>query len=499
MKTTLHDFRRTEQLGRFARAKWVSASAVAVFFIGVLHAQTGPAGKPAPSANPAAVAAENPFTQAAKAALAAYAGRFRGQMPETEESIEVRLKPSAGQWTGAIFIMGKTYSLSARVRVGRLEGQFGGTGQAAPFPFTATVEGDKLHFISGKSEATLARQALPKLAGVWGSTKVTIEFENTGPRYSGRIKYTGLQFTFAAEEVAGDLEGVFKTGQMSYPFTLANEASGLVFTTGDFAELIYPLVARYRAKPLGSLPTWTNTLGMTFRTVPGTDVLFSLWDTRVRDYSAYARMNENVDSAWRSVELNGIRISDGPDHPVTMVSWEEAKAFCKWLTEQEQADGLLGKGQYYRLPADAEWSKAVGLPDETGSTPKEKDGKIKDVYPWGQQWPPPAGAGNYADRAFKLRFPDYAAIEGYDDGFATTSPVGSFKANRYGLFDMGGNVWQWCEDWYDGEKEYRVLRGPSWRSYDQDRLLSSFRNGLPPGGRDDFLGFRVVLVGTSSR
>ncbi len=128
----------------------------------------------------------------------------------------------------------------------------------------------------------------------------------------------------------------------------------------------------------------------------------------------------------------------------------------------------------------------MGLNEAKGGTPKDKDAKISGVYPWGTQWPPPRGAGNYSQ---SLKVDDYEY----------TSPVGSFAANRLGLFDMGGNVWQWCEDFYNGSSGSRVLRGGSWFSNDSVALLSSCRNNYTPDSRNDCIGFRCVLVGVSSR
>ncbi|MCX6914782.1 MAG: SUMF1/EgtB/PvdO family nonheme iron enzyme, partial [Verrucomicrobia bacterium] len=198
------------------------------------------------------------------------------------------------------------------------------------------------------------------------------------------------------------------------------------------------------------------------------------------------------------MDKNPSRFKNGPNYPVEMVSWDDAREFCRQLTA-----GLPDKlkGQFaFRLPTDAEWSVAVGLPQENGSTPKEKDQQIKDVYPWGTQWPPPSGAGNYADKAHKQKYPGYAVIEGYADGYADTAPVGSFKPNQFGLYDLGGNVWEWCEDWYDSDQKDRVLRGGSWLNFGPRYLLSSYR-GIPlPVFRYEGLGFRVVLgVGGSVR
>jgi formylglycine-generating enzyme required for sulfatase activity len=238
-------------------------------------------------------------------------------------------------------------------------------------------------------------------------------------------------------------------------------------------------------KPEAKIPTnaFVNTLGMPFVPVPGTEVAFCIWETRVKDYAAYAAANAGVDGSWKNFGFAGFKQED--THPVVKVNWEDANAFCEWLTKKELAEGKIKAGQKYRLPTDAEWSVAVGLKQEKGNTPKEKSQGIKDVYPWGKEWPPPVGAGNYY-KSLKV------------DKFDYTSPVGSFSANKLGLHDMGGNVYEWCEDWYDpAAKAYRVLRGASWDRLSPGNLLSSYRYGGTPGGRDDNVGFRCVLVGGS--
>ena len=227
---------------------------------------------------------------------------------------------------------------------------------------------------------------------------------------------------------------------------------------------------------------FTNTLGMKFVPVKGTDVQFCIWETRVKDYTAYAAANSGVDGSWKNFGIAGFKQAD--THPVVNVSWNEAQAFCEWLTKKEMAEGKIKAGQKYRLPTDAEWSVAVGLGQEKGNTPKEKNEGIKDVYPWGKGYPPPKEAGNYHKR-MKV------------DNYEYTSPVGSFAANKLGLHDMGGNVWEWCEDRWDATFTYRVLRGASWVSNPRDGLLSSGRGYYTPGYRRLSIGFRCVLVGGS--
>lgn len=225
-----------------------------------------------------------------------------------------------------------------------------------------------------------------------------------------------------------------------------------------------------------------NSLGIKF--VPVGDVEFAIWQTRVKDFEAFAKAVNLRSTSWK-----GPGFKQGPDHPVVNVSWQEAIAFCKWLTDKEHKDNTLPANQFYRLPTDLEWSKAVGLAEETGKTPEARDMGVQDVYPWGTQWPPPPGAGNYTGEETGSD----VAIKGYDDGFAWTSPVGSFPPNKYGLYDMGGNVWQWCMDNWTPESKAKVLRGASWYNGALKlSLLSSCRVHAAPDSSTDNYGFRIV-------
>jgi formylglycine-generating enzyme required for sulfatase activity len=223
---------------------------------------------------------------------------------------------------------------------------------------------------------------------------------------------------------------------------------------------------------------FTNTLGMKFVPVKGTDVQFSIWETRVKDYAAYAAADAAEYAYWKNPGF-----TQADTHPVVEVRWEDAQAFCEWLTKKEMAEGKIKAGQKYRLPTDAEWSVAVGLGIETGNSPKEKNEGVRDVYPWGKELPPLKGAGNYGE---SLNV----------DSYEYTSPVGSFGANAHGIHDLGGNVLELCEDWYDPDYEKkRVVRGGSWRS--GYAVRSSRRSGYSPVVSFNYIGFRCVLVGGS--
>jgi formylglycine-generating enzyme required for sulfatase activity len=139
---------------------------------------------------------------------------------------------------------------------------------------------------------------------------------------------------------------------------------------------------------------------MKFVPVPGTNVLFCIWEMRVQDFEVFVKAtSHNAGKGWRdpgASQSDAAGFSQTPMHPVVNVSWNDAVAFCLWLTEKERAAGKLSAGQEFRLPTDAEWSRAVGLAAESGAIPEGKDSKIQNVYPWGVGYPPPEGSGNYS-------------------------------------------------------------------------------------------------------
>ena len=174
-------------------------------------------------------------------------------------------------------------------------------------------------------------------------------------------------------------------------------------------------------------------------------------------------------------------------YPVIFVSWYGSKAYCDWLNEKVS-------GRNYRLPTEAEWEYAAG------------NGSRHTKYSWGNQ--PPAGkkGGNVADESAKKRYEDWKIFEGYTDGYVYTAPVTAFEANDFGLYDMSGNVWEWCSDWYDsnyyetgptdnpqgpGTGSDRVYRGGSWNNVPRSCRVT-YRFNWQPVYRYYSLGFRVA-------
>jgi len=263
---------------------------------------------------------------------------------------------------------------------------------------------------------------------------------------------------------------------------------------GEQAELFADMQTR-KAVTFGR--QWkANSLGMNF--VPLGDVMFSAWETRHRDYLEYVKTTQ----ARRPgrVEDSG----KGGAMPVVGVDRAEARAFCVWLTERERNAGLIGEKDVYRLPTDEEWSRAAGLPTERGSTPAERNGRIRGVYPWGYDWPPPNGVDNLADINSARKASLDSAIAGYEDKFPFLAPVAALPPNERGICGLAGNVSEWVETDFEAAPVVKegdparplsgTTRGGSWRTASPDELLASARTAVPPETRRNTIGFRVVLA-----
>jgi len=188
---------------------------------------------------------------------------------------------------------------------------------------------------------------------------------------------------------------------------------------------------------------------------------------------------------WLAVRGTNWRHPNGPrsdltgleDHPVVHVSWDDAQAYCAW------AGG--------RLPTEAEWEYAA------------RGGLAGARLAWGDELTP---GGQWNCNIWQGRFPHDNTAE---DGYLTTAPVESYRPNGYGLWQMAGNVWEWCHDWFDptyyahsetrnprgpDSGDRRVMRGGSYLCHDSycNRYRVSARNSNTPDSTSGNIGFRVV-------
>jgi serine/threonine protein kinase len=265
-----------------------------------------------------------------------------------------------------------------------------------------------------------------------------------------------------------------------------------------------PKAVVFRPPPEAGKP-WKNSLDMRF--VPVGKIYISVWQTRVGDFEAFVQATgyDAVGGMVSAVTQSGFKLNtmswktpgfvQTPEHPVVGVSWEDANQFCAWLTKKERAEGTLETFQSYRLPTDREWSRAAGLDREQGATPEDRSGKVKGVYPWGNAFPPPNYAGNFAGSESRAGAPStWTVIAGFHDAFPRTGPVSAFNANANGLCSLGGNVWEWCMDKFENTMNWRTLRGGSWATSRPEELVSSYRRGYGPLFRCDDVGFRCVVA-----
>ncbi|PIE69304.1 MAG: hypothetical protein CSA21_02515 [Deltaproteobacteria bacterium] len=177
---------------------------------------------------------------------------------------------------------------------------------------------------------------------------------------------------------------------------------------------------------------------------------------------------------------------DGDRQPVVNVSWNDAQEYIRKLNRKS--------GRKYRLPTEAEWEYAA-----RGGTTTERF--------WGSSPDDACAYANVSNPSAKRRFGWDWDVHSCEDNYLVSAPVGSFRPNGYGLYDMLGNVWEWCQDrWHDsykggptdgsawetGDSSNRVERGGGWYG-NQGNVRAANRSGGRPGIAYDYLGFRLVL------
>lgn len=180
---------------------------------------------------------------------------------------------------------------------------------------------------------------------------------------------------------------------------------------------------------------------------------------------------------WRCPEGPGTGIDNRLDHPVIHISWNDAQAYCKWANK--------------RLPTEAEWEFAA------------RGGLEQKKYVWGDDLMPD---GKHCCNIWQGEFPEFNTA---DDGYIGTAPIDSYQPNGYGLFNMSGNVWEWCSDWFvknvnqrggrynpDGPRkgEEKVMRGGSYLCHESycNRYRVAARTSNTPDSSSGNIGFRCI-------
>jgi formylglycine-generating enzyme required for sulfatase activity len=275
------------------------------------------------------------------------------------------------------------------------------------------------------------------------------------------------------------------------------------------AARVPPMIRAHTGIELKRMPLGTYTMGSA-RREPGrraNEVPRAV--TLTRPFYLGVREVTNAEyRQFRTEHLSGVirdRSLDQDNHPVVSVSWQDAAEFCNWLSAQ---DGLpaayVAQGEIltpvvpattgYRLPTEAEWEWAA----------RYEGGRATRRYPWGAALPIAPKAGNFADRSSLAVLE--TALSDYDDGVPTTAPVGSFTANPLQLFDLGGNVTEWVQDFYTVSPDLsgaptsdptgpatgsrHVVRGSSWRSASIPELRLAWRDYAE--GKAQHIGFRIA-------
>ena len=254
---------------------------------------------------------------------------------------------------------------------------------------------------------------------------------------------------------------------------------------------------------------WENSLSMKFVPLPKHQLLVSIWETRVCDYRRFSDAENAVLPDWRLGAANPRRqtvafkkrsqqtqedrsdklttwekpgFPQTPNDPVCGVDLVEARLFCAWLTWKERNEGRLTVNQSYRLPNEQEWDDLVDYDetkwqrDDSNAQANFAGAEAPEVTPW----------------------PNDAPFFSRRDPFARTAPVGSFKPNAIGLYDVFGNISEWVDtpapdSVGDGKVLLYGLRGGSWATGNSRQAKPDFHLGTRPGRAQANFGFRIVL------
>jgi formylglycine-generating enzyme required for sulfatase activity len=513
------------------------------------------------SVNTALLASDDPFEDAANQAKAAasaddifeaeavgnFSGHFSGKNI-SEENVELFLKEEGGAYTGKMNYKGDKYTVTAKKEGDSLIGTI--KNQENSLAFTLKSGGRDVYlFQRGSDIARLQKIPFPNIRTKregnkmivlkWEGDKITLQAtEKSGNTYSGKLSLNGQIMPFSGTVNGWLLEGdIIMPNNKKKAFTLEPEGNGLVFQAGSFVEELtpdiqtsgiiiepeqsQPVVAQPAPQPVtqpvtqpvaqpmaqsvqsaaapaaGSITAQLgNGVGLELIAIqPGSFTMGSPASERHREGDEAQHQVTISQPFWIAKHevtqgqyqaLMGINPAEpkhgvGADCPVYNVTWNDAINFCAKLTEIERAAGRLPAGYEYTLPTEAQWEYAC----RAGTTTSYNNNK------------------NITGEEISRGLGDVCWYE-YNSR-DRVHPVGQKQPNAWGLYDMHGNVSEWCWDWYAGYTagavtdptgpnmgSERVKRGGSYDS-DADDCRAAAREDEEPFDASDSGGFRVAL------
>lgn len=441
-----------------------------------------------------------------------------------EKEVSVQAGSTAVHPTIEMVVADGTLDISSRPRGANvtIDGEFRGTAPLSA-PLSPLGEHRVELYLEGYSKAVRTVRIEPEqqaaldvsLAPIIGNIRLNVTPEDAEVLVNGSVQGQGsrtLELTAREHTVvvrkAGHATQEFKvTPRPDHPQSLEVQ---LLTVKQDYWASRPPMITSPVGSPLKLFrPSDTFNLGAP-RREPGRRANEAERTVRLERpfYIGVHEVSNKQFRLWKaehsSRSLRGQSL-DMDDQPVAHVSWQEAALFCNWLSRRaglplsyREENGLVtgfdADAHGYRLPTEAEWAFVAKL---------DAEGQLL-MFPWGTDlYPPDAVIQNYADQsaAALLSF----TLSGYNDGFPVSAPVGSFKANGKGIHDLGGNVAEWMNDFYDirpstGDPELDptgpdsgtryVIRGSSWALGSRSELRLSYRDGGTDPRMDT--GFRIA-------
>ena len=428
-------------------------------------------------------------------------GCFTGKTDQGK-AIELLLKEDGEIYTGKLFYNGRKYPVEAELDGASLSGVAGT--EASPFAFTFRRSSSGYLLKLGEDTVRMQEAAFPDLKEKWEGAKVTLQADSkSGDKYSGRLEMRGERMSFSGTVKDGVLEGEISLSDgKKRPFTLEPEGKNLLFRTGTFTDELETMLKENFSITLAN--------GVTMDMIwiePGTFMMGSPVGELGRDDDEtqhrvtltkgyWLGKYEVTQEQYKAIMGNNPSKFAGNNLPVEQVSWDDAMEFCRKLTDK--LGDTLPKGYKCSLPTEAQWEYAC----RAGTTSSLNSGKNVTSAEKGEK----GVCDNLDEVGWYWMNGGMKNWNGGNNPSICTHPGGMKKPNAWGLYDMHGNVCEWCLDAplvYTSSSvtdpkgsstgKSRVFRGGSW-DLNPRYCRSALRFGHTPDYRYYHLGFRLALV-----